>query len=134
MWGQNDVGNLAIRPMNARIVVLTKEPIAGSVKTRLIPTIGAQAALQLHVAMVWETIARAKRSGLPVHVAMAGDMTSTFAEDLRREVTTLEPQVDGDLGQRMAHALRGTGRAIALGTDCVLFEPKWPTCLTMDLP
>jgi len=111
--------------MNARIVILTKEPTPGSVKTRLIPAIGPEAATRLHTAMVWETIERAQSTGLPVHVALAGDMSSSFADALRHKVTAVEPQVHGDLGQRMAHALKGPGRAIALGTDCVLFEPTW---------
>ncbi|MEC7948362.1 MAG: DUF2064 domain-containing protein, partial [Myxococcota bacterium] len=38
---------------------------------------------------------------------------------------SVEPQGSGDLGARLAHALRGPGRRIALGTDCPIFSPGW---------
>ncbi len=111
--------------MNCQVVILTKEPCAGTVKTRLIPSIGPQAAARLHEAMVWETIHRATRSGLPVRVALAGDMESRFANQIREQGVPIEMQAPGDLGARLAHVMRGPERTIALGTDCVLFEPAW---------
>jgi rSAM/selenodomain-associated transferase 1 len=116
---------MAVRTVNARIVILTKEPIPGRVKTRLIPALGPDGAAALHTALVWETIERAEQSGLPVDVSLAGDLDGTFADQLRNHGLQVEAQVDGDLGARMAHALRGPGRRIALGTDCVVFEPAW---------
>lgn len=111
--------------MSARVVVLTKPPVPGRVKTRLIPALGAEGAARLHAAMVDETLRRARASGLPVHVSLAGGLDGEFATRLRAAGFPVEPQAEGDLGARLAHALRGPGRRIALGTDCVVFSPSW---------
>jgi rSAM/selenodomain-associated transferase 1 len=116
---------MAPRDMSAEVVVLTREPIAGQVKTRLIPAIGAQAAADLHLAMVWETLERASRSGLPVRVSVSGSMEGPFVQSLHDAGYQTEAQATGDLGARMAHALQRPGRQIALGTDCVVFDPEW---------
>ena len=111
--------------MSCGIAVLTKEPRPGAVKTRLIPSIGAHAAARLHETMAWETIARAISSGLPTRVSLAGDLDSKFADRIRAMGIPVEAQVDGDLGDRLLHVMRGSERTIALGTDCVVFDPKW---------
>ncbi len=111
--------------MSAVVVVLTKPPVPGRVKTRLIPALGAAGAAALHAAMVDATLARARATGLPVRVSLGGDAGGPFARRLRAAGFPVEPQVDGDLGARMAHALRGPGRRIALGTDCPAFAPTW---------
>ena len=41
----------------------------------------------------------------------------------------METQANGDLGNRLAHAMRAPGLSIALGTDCVVFAPEWLTAL-----
>lgn len=107
------------------IVVLTKDPTPGQVKTRLIPALGDAGAARLHVAMVSETLRRARATGLPLRVSLRGDLEGPFAASLRAAGCRVEPQCDGHLGDRLAHALRGPGRRIALGTDCPLFSPTW---------
>jgi rSAM/selenodomain-associated transferase 1 len=109
----------------AAIVVLTKDPVPGRVKTRLIPALGAEGAARLHRAMVFETVSRARATGLPVRVALRGDLAGAFATALRARGCVLEAQADGDLGDRLVHALRGPGRRIALGTDCPTLRPEW---------
>ena len=111
--------------MTSRIVILTKEPRPGSVKTRLIPSVGAHAAARLHESMVWETIRRATRSGLPTRVALDGALDSHFAEKIRDLGLPVDAQANGDLGDRLSHAMHGSERTIALGTDCVVFDPEW---------
>jgi uncharacterized protein len=109
----------------ATIVVLTKDPAPGRVKTRLIPALGELGAARLHRAMVHETLRRATATGLPIRVSLRGDLAGPFAASLRARGCTVEPQADGDLGDRLVHALRGPGRRIALGTDCPIFSPSW---------
>jgi len=125
MWRQDDAVHMAVRPVSVRIVILTKEPIPGRVKTRLIPALGPEGAATFHGLLVWETIRLAQQSGLPIDVSLAGDLNGRFATDLRNQGVCVESQVDGDLGARMAYALRGPGRRVALGTDCVTFQPEW---------
>ena len=125
MWRENDARNMAVCVKSTTVVVMTKEPIEGRVKTRLIPDMGAAAATALHVAMVQETIVRAQQSGLPVCVSLDGNTQSSFARDLRHLGVAVEAQVEGDLGVRLSNATRSAGQTLFLGTDCVLFEPEW---------
>ena len=111
--------------MSTTIVVMTKEPVPGHVKTRLIPDIGADGATAIHEAMARETVQRARQSGLTVCVSLDGDPNSFFARDLRSLGVSVEPQAKGDLGLRLSSAVRPTGKTLFLGTDCVLFEPSW---------
>lgn len=109
----------------ATIVILTKDPRPGGVKTRLIPALGARGAARLHAAMVRETLARALATGMPVRVSLRGRLDGPFAASLRTLGCTVEAQAEGGLGERLVHALRGPGRHIALGTDCPVFSPTW---------
>jgi len=87
------------------VVVFTREPRAGHVKTRLIPLLGPAGAARLHARLVARTLetARAARLG---HVHR----------------WTTRRQRGADLGARMQHAfrrvLRRVPRAILVGTDC----------------
>ena len=111
--------------MTLDVVVLTKSPLAGRVKTRLAADIGVHEATTLHTAMVWETLTRARRSGAHVRVSLAGALNGAFASELRAANFPVEAQASGDLGRKLSHALRHSGRQLALGTDCVVFEPGW---------
>lgn len=107
------------------VVVLTKDPVPGRVKTRLIPALGRDGAARLHAAMVLATVSRVRATGLPVTVSLRGDPAGPFAHRLLSLGCHVEPQADGDLGARLEHALRGHGRRIAIGTDSPTFEPSW---------
>ena len=108
-----------------RVVLLTKDPVPGRVKTRLAPLLGEAGAARLHRTFVDATLDRLTLTGLPITLSLAGDLTGSFAEGLRARGVVVEPQAEGDLGARLRHALRGPGRRIALGTDCLLFDPAW---------
>ena len=84
--------------MSARVVVLTKDPTPGRVKTRLAATLGAEGAARLHAAFAQATVRRAARSGLPVTVSLRGDLQGPFARALAALGAGLETQADGDLG------------------------------------
>lgn len=111
--------------MKARVVVLTRDPLPGRVKTRLIPALGAEGAARLHHAMALATVEAAVRSGLPVEVALEGDLRGPFALELAARGGRILPQGGGDLGRRLQLAMSGEGRAIALGTDCPHLDPDW---------
>jgi hypothetical protein len=111
--------------MTDSIVVLTKDPSKGQVKTRLAVDIGNDAAVALHEAMVWETLERIRPCGLPVRVSLQGQMDGAFANQIRCSGFEVEAQIDGDLGTKLAHAMRPPGKHFAMGTDCVVFNPEW---------
>jgi rSAM/selenodomain-associated transferase 1 len=109
---------VATRPPVA-IVVLAKHPVPGRVKTRLAAAIGARAACTLYRAFVRDLAERLRPLGLPVWWAFTPP-SAPFA----RLVATRRcfPQRAGDLGARIAHAIRTVhaatgGPVIALGAD-----------------
>ena len=111
--------------MTARIIILTKEPLPGRVKTRLAPGLRPGGPERIHQALVDETLSRALATGLPVDVCLAGDPHGPFAARLRSAGAAVLPQACGDLGARLTAALAGPGRRLVLGTDCPLLEPAW---------
>lgn len=111
--------------MTARIIVMTKAPRPGQVKTRLSPGLYPGGPEVLHRALVDETLTRALATGRPVDVCLAGDLHGPFADHIRAAGASVLPQVSGDLGARLTAALAGPGRRLVLGTDCPLFEPAW---------
>lgn len=112
-------------PREVEVMVMTRTPRPGQVKTRLIPALGAAGAAAVHVALVAETLWRVRRSGLSCVVCLDGDGGGAFARSLARQGVRVQAQPPGDLGARLRHALSGPGRKIAIGTDCPLFSPVW---------
>ena len=107
------------------VVVITRTPRPGAVKTRLIPALGAKGAARLHEAMAIEAVSRAARSGLPVLVHLDGALDHPFAHALRALGAEVAAQGTGSFGARLIAAMSGPGRRLALGTDCVTFDPAW---------
>lgn len=111
--------------MNTRIIVFAKAPVAGRVKTRLIPALGAQGAAELARAMLARTLQTALDAGCG-----AVELCSEPHPDDPAWANTALPagversaQGSGDLGQRMARAAHRTlaagERVLLIGTDCV---------------
>lgn len=106
------------------ILIFAKAPVAGEVKTRLIPVLGAPGAARLHERLVRHCIAEASAAGLcPVQLWCAPDTEHPFFTQCRKEFgVTLHIQQGTDLGARMAHALRAAletaSSAVIIGTDC----------------
>jgi rSAM/selenodomain-associated transferase 1 len=110
-----------------RLVVFTRYPQAGKVKTRLIPALGEEGAADLHCRMTRHTLAAAGEladHGLAsVELCYTGggeqEMRRLFGEELK-----MVPQLDeGDLGERMHTAFQrcfseGAGKVVIVGTDC----------------
>ncbi len=109
------------------LLVFARAPLAGAVKTRLIPALGAQGATDLHRQLVSRTLQRAGAArGAQVQLWIAGDPLEAFVQDCaRRFRAPVFEQRGADLGQRMAdafeRALAQTERAVGcllIGTDC----------------
>jgi rSAM/selenodomain-associated transferase 1 len=105
------------------IVVMTKEAVAGEVKTRLVPKLGAESAAAFHLALVEVTFRLVASLGLPVIVRLDGarGRVAALAGELGFEVLA---QKKGDLGERLVEAL-GDERRVAIGTDAPTIDPQW---------
>ena len=109
---------------NVRIVVFAKAPVAGQVKTRLIPSLGAQGAADLARRMLVRTLAQAVAAAAgPVELCVTAGPADPIWQSLDVPAgITWSDQGEGDLGMRMARAAQrtaATGEAVLLiGTDC----------------
>ncbi|MGI8705038.1 MAG: TIGR04282 family arsenosugar biosynthesis glycosyltransferase [Sphingomicrobium sp.] len=111
-----------LRP-TARILIFAKAPVAGAVKTRLIPRLGAEGAAQLAQEMLHFTCSEA----LAVHGAQV-ELCAAPAPDDPQWFGKIPPGVrlsaqrSGDLGDRLAEASQrviGAGEfPVLVGSDC----------------
>lgn len=108
------------------IIVFTRYPQAGQVKTRLIPELGADGAAGIHRSMS-ERIVRTARlladdHGALLTVYYTGGSPQLMRKWLGPELLYHE-QTGADLGQKMMSAFRdarqrGAERAVLIGSDC----------------
>jgi rSAM/selenodomain-associated transferase 1 len=125
--------NSGVRPVRRRhaervaptLIVFAREPIAGRVKTRLIPRLGGAVAARLADAFIVDALTKAAAVGRcklvivgsapgPVHVS------KYFVGLARRFGAELVDQGQGDLGRRMARVLEPYADppgAVLFGTD-----------------
>ncbi len=115
-----------------RLIVFTRYPEPGQTKTRLIPALGPEGAAELHGLMTGRVLLRARQFAANARVSLevrhdggtAGDMAAWLGADL-----AFRSQGDGDVGRRMARALKaalddGAGAAVLVGTDCPDISPR----------
>lgn len=103
--------------MGALVILFAKAPIAGQVKTRLIPYLTAETAARLHEALtadIWERLHEVPGVELELHTDVETDAWPGMGP--RRL------QAAGDLGQRMLSALdqglaRGYAQVMIVGSD-----------------
>jgi len=106
------------------VQVFARAPVAGSVKKRLIPLLGADGAATLHQCLVEHSLGIARESGLGrVELWCTPDTNGHFFESCgKRFGASLHRQCTGDLGARMLNAIEdGLGRArhvLLIGSDC----------------
>ena len=101
-----------------RILVFAKAPVAGRVKTRLIPALGAEGAARLAREMLDRTISEALATGLPTELCGDPDATSWHAP---RAGLALTAQGEGNLGRRLARAAQrvlSEEPMLLIGADC----------------
>jgi rSAM/selenodomain-associated transferase 1 len=105
--------------VKARILLFAKAPVAGRVKTRLIPALGVDGAARLARRMLAATLREAQASGLAVELCGEPDPQLWGPVSLGIDLT---PQGEGDLGARLARATRRTldqgEAALLIGADC----------------
>ena len=106
------------------LIQFARGPLAGQVKTRMIPTLSATEACELHCALVRWTARCLVESALgPVRMAVTGDVQDPlFHACLASGVDEVSAQRGADLGDRMFHAisegLQRYQRVLLVGSDC----------------
>ncbi len=109
----------------ARLLLLfTRYPEAGRVKTRLIPALGAAGAAELQRAMTERTLARVGGRGRPWNLEVRYD----GGDEARMRIwlgpgVRCVPQGAGELGERLRRSFedgfaRGCAAVVAVGSDC----------------
>ncbi len=114
-------------PSRNRLVVFSRFPEAGKVKTRLIPALGGQGAADLQCRMTRRTLAAAGELSDLGLATVEVCYTGGSAEEMKRlyghELKFVPQLEDGDLGDRMHDALQrcfseGAEKVVIAGTDC----------------
>jgi len=107
----------------ANIAILSRAPIPGQTKTRLIPALGAEGAADLHRRLLHATVRTALHADIgPVTLWCTPDTTHLeFAACTALGPLTLRQQAAGDLGQRMLATI--DARTLIIGTDCPALSP-----------
>ena len=106
-----------------RLILFGRYPVPGRTKTRLAPVVGPLGAAELQRQWTERAVAVLKGSRLAPVAFVYGDGTARqVGRWLGHERIDLIPQVEGDLGLRMAAALadarhRGAAQVVLLGTD-----------------
>ncbi len=107
-----------------RIIIFTRYPQPGKVKTRLIAHLGAAGAARIHKEMTEQLIHRIEPD-LPaedtiLQIFYSGASLAQMQQWLGKSCSFIPQQGDG-LGQRMKHAFADAdrpGRTILIGSDC----------------
>lgn len=113
------------------LILFTRVPRAGDTKTRLIPALGAEGAArlqrQMSEAALATLMAGAAATGATLEIRFRNGDEAAIRHWLPG-ATYYTTQGDGDLGQRLAHAIadacaRGDQPVIVVGADCPALKP-----------
>lgn len=122
---------MAAEPADCLFLQFAREPVAGAVKTRMIPPLSARQACDLHCELVERTARTLVAAGLgPVELAVAGAVAHELFRRCRAYgVSRVNRQRGADLGERMYNALLGGlerfQRVVLVGSDCPGIDPGY---------
>ena len=109
-----------------KLIIFTRYPVAGKTKTRLIPSLGAQAAADLQSWMTGQTVLKSRcfaaTDKTAIEVRYQGRTHRPMRRWLGRDLAYVR-QGDGNLGQKMRDAFQqafddGFDRVVIIGSDC----------------
>jgi uncharacterized protein len=120
------------RVASQRIILFSRYPLPGTAKTRLIPALGPCGAAALQRRMTEQTLTTAIEAGDELGADIEVRYADGDAARMRRWLGARPqyiPQGAGDLGDRMARALKtaldqGCQRVVVIGTDCPALTPQ----------
>ena len=123
---------------DSRLLVFAKAPVLGKVKTRLIPLLGEQGALDFHIASIRCALEqRAAMQLSPVVLYIKGQPPTWLTELCRRLSVDVVQQLGENLGERMLHAateqLSQARHVVLTGTDCLTLTTDRLTQLYQSL-
>lgn len=109
--------------MTHKLLVFTKAPVAGEVKTRLIPALGTEGAAALQRQLLHQTLQMTTSSGLSTELwCSPAKNHPAFDEYRHRYDLGWKNQHGSDLGERMSQAFSETlcsvDAAVLIGSDC----------------
>jgi rSAM/selenodomain-associated transferase 1 len=122
----------------SRLLVFAKAPVLGRVKTRLIPLLGEQGALDFHVASIRCALEQRAAMQLSPVVLYIKDQAPAWLTELcqERSIDILQQQ-GANLGERMLHAateqLSQSRHVVLTGTDCLTLTSDLLTQLYQSL-
>ena len=109
----------------ARLLVFTRTPVAGGVKTRLSAALGDEQAVAVHTGLLRRTLEQARRTRIgDIELWCTPDTGHPVLADLGdRFALALQTQAGADLGERMyaamEQALKSCSHALLIGSDCI---------------
>ena len=109
---------------NSAVIIFSKNPVEGCVKTRLIPEWGTEGALHLYKDVLKKTIESVRQSDIDdIYIYCTPDLDNSFLQFCSRQYDLkLVLQQGNNLGERMSNAfvriLKEYSRAIIVGCDC----------------
>jgi len=107
-----------------KLLIFTKSPVLGEVKTRLQPEYSPEQSLQVHKRLMLNTLALTKKlEDYDVELCCAPDRNTMFFLECENNFPiVLSNQQGADLGERMAFsfstALQIYEKVVVIGTDC----------------
>lgn len=107
-----------------KLLIFTKSPVLGEVKTRLQPDYSPEQSLELHKILLLNTLGLAKElDGFDVELCCTPDRNTLFFLECENNFPVmLSNQQGDDLGERMAFsfsvALQTYEKVVVIGTDC----------------
>lgn len=106
------------------LLIFAKAPVPGTVKTRLIPALGAEGACDLYRQLLTHTLEQTRDWPGPRLLYCAPDLSHPLFTQLATEHhLQLRQQHGDDLGARMSQALaEHPGGGLLIGTDCPLIN------------
>lgn len=122
----------AERPSSGTLILFAREPVAGQVKTRLIPALGAEGAARLYRQLLGIALRAASATPCAQRQLWCTGAPTEGGECARLAAVhgcTWHRQSAGDLGARMAaalaEALAATDRAVLIGSDCPDYDAAY---------
>lgn len=115
---------MSLSTTNSRILIFTKAPHPGYVKTRLAPALDPQQAAELQTYLIYNTLAMATElTDGSIDLWCTPDTSHPVFNQCREKYgITLHTQRGDNLGDRMFHAarsaLQGASNVVLIGTDC----------------
>ncbi|MGD9947004.1 MAG: TIGR04282 family arsenosugar biosynthesis glycosyltransferase [Desulfobulbus sp.] len=105
----------------SEIAIMVRVPVAGKVKTRLIPALGAEGACCFYQAMVEDILRQAKATGMPIHLFFTGGTKAQLPLSWQPFAANISLQQGEDLGARMSHVVatcfQESAQVVLIGSD-----------------